>query len=241
MSNSTSIKWCEQLKDVYDYIIEDDEKSLLNLASDSPIVLLTAQNSIWKWMQTYKEDICDSEKSFTKSDKFAFCVGLISEYRNINSWEEVMNSLDSQHEGFDDEQQSGNEMGKLQRKCCCSHDISIYHILKGKKYKAIVGNDCIKKYVIEYNGNVKSKLKKFQAKKRRMKTHKKCLECLKYNIKKDEDEDICYDCLEKQKIYRKCKDCQEYKISKDQPDWKSRCKRCYYMYNLSHGLRRYSH
>tara|TARA_Y100000591_G_scaffold139303_1_gene119641 strand:- start:390 stop:1025 length:636 start_codon:yes stop_codon:yes gene_type:complete len=133
-------------------------------------------------------------------DFFAIFIALISDYRNYNEWEELINACYKMEDVPDHEHEHVSNLT-----CCCGHNITNVYSIQNKSTskKVIVGCDCVKKNMIT-NEDVQNQVKNI--KKNKNKRRKK--------IKESKEK------------YNQCPQCKKYCIDNDKLNWK-KCIRCY--------------
>ena len=102
-------------------------------------------HDIWKDINNNINDLNHTRKVIaskdTKPNNFAVLMGLISNYRNLSSWEDVMN------ENY--EVDLREEQGLIKHHCACNHYILNVFVMTNPitHMKVVVGSICINKYM----------------------------------------------------------------------------------------------
>jgi hypothetical protein len=231
--NYTIVVFNDKLKSLYDYIHEN-HIDLVDTLTD----MVRSKDSIRELRRVFKKnkDKLDLTENigFSKPDYFALITGLTSDYKNYNSWEEVIayyNDIEKHFSFFTNEHEehhftdcnvvermniindtSGNNVNST---CICGHVINQICILKrDNQNKLIVGIDCVKKNIIK-NDKKHILYKKLKRIKKKLKKEKQIIKETKEEYEKLISE------------FRKCNDCNKYNISINEPSYKKICLECF--------------
>lgn len=140
---------------------------------------------------------------------------VVNDEYNMGADDELNEMIkDMENETYSIQDISGNE---IKTKCCCGHDISRKCILKNNdtKLSIVVGIVCVEKTLI-LNETQKTQLKDVKDKYNKKNNYIK--------NKKIKKKLISF----KEKYYRKCEECGRLEINKNEPNWKKLCLSCYY-------------
>jgi len=240
--NYTNVIFNDKLKSLYDYI-HTNHIDLVEQLTD--IILVKSANREMRRLFKKNKDKLDLTENigFSKPDYFALISGLMTNYKDINNWEEVRNYYDDIEHGFSHFINSyeehhftdcnvvermniinENESNYINSTCICGHVIhQTCYLSKNNKKKLIVGIDCVEKNIIK-NDKKHILYKKLKKIKKKIKKQNKIIKETKEAYEKLISEN------------RKCMDCNKFNIPINEPSFKKSCKDCYISKNKSKRL-----
>ena len=215
--NDTTIIFNDKLKSLYDYIHENHNDVIEQLSDLSECKFANPEMRLIFDKHKDKLDFSTNNKNFEKPEYFALICGLVSDYNNYNKWEEIMYYFDDvetiNHFTNDFDEDIRNN-GNFKSTCICGKSIEeICYLYKDGNIILIVGNVCVKKYIITNKNHPLHK--KFKKERKKLREQKKI-----YKQKKEEYEKLISE-------FRKCNDCNEYNIPIDEPIYKKVCLECF--------------
>lgn len=218
MWNDTTIIFNDKLKSLYDDIHENHIDLIDQLSDISRCTFANPEMRLVFDKNKDKLDYSTDIVKFKRQEYFALICGLVSDYNNYNRWEQIMNYFDDVKAKIivftNDYDEDIRNYGNYNTTCICGQPIKeICYLYKDGKIKLIIGNVCVKKYIIT---NKKHPLyKKFKKERKKLKEQKKI-----YKQKKEEYEKLISE-------FRKCNDCNKYNISINEPSYKKICLECF--------------
>lgn len=215
--NDTTIIFNDKLKSLYDYIHENHNDVIDQLSDLSECKFANPELRLIFDKHKDKLDFSTNNKKFEKPEYFALICGLVSDYNNYNKWEEIMYYFDDvetiNHFTNDYDEDIRNNRN-FKSTCICGQSIEeICYLYKDGNINLIVGNVCVKKYIITNKNHPLHK--KFKKERKKLREQKKI-----YKQKKEEYEKLISE-------FRKCNDCNKYNIPIDEPSYKKICLECF--------------
>ena len=240
--NYTNVVFNDKLKSLYDYIHTNHIDLVDNLID---LIQVKSTNREMRRLFKKNKDKLDLIENigFSKPDYFALISGLMTNYKDINNWEEVRNyydEIDTNYSLFKNDYEehhftdcnvvermniindtSGNDFDST---CICGHIINkICYLRKDGEKKLIVGLDCVEKNIIK-NDKKHILYKKLKKIKKKIKKQNKIIKETKEEYEKLISE------------FRKCMDCNKFNIPINEPSYKKSCSDCYISKNKSKRL-----
>jgi len=238
--NITIVKFNDKLKSLYDYIHSNYSDLVFQL---SDINRSRTANPEMREIFKLNRDKLDliSDKMFIMPDYFALIAGLMVNYNDINSWEEVLkyyyedgeDNIDTNYSLFQNDYEEHHFTGcdvvermniindtsgnGIQSTCICGHIITqICFLKKYKQIKLIIGTDCVEKNIIRNIPDInESFYNKFKAIKKKFRDGKELIKKTKQDY-----ENLITE-------YRQCIVCEKYNIKINEPSFKTKCIDCY--------------
>jgi hypothetical protein len=140
------------------------------------------------------------KKNYTKPNYYAFCAAFISDFEKFKSWDDIIcdrDDLELKEFGYIEDNKSDKKQvlitetnripisGKIECKCCCSHNIKNLDFMFSKStgYSMITGNCCIEKFFIK-NPKIIKELNTIEKKRKEEKKNRTKALNSKVNFKK---------------------------------------------------------